>query len=245
MGNPEFRVLLTRLRRAIAVIRFGLLTLRYAGLRYALQKLEHQLYGHTIFLHTIRDLNAPIPPPIFSCYIVRASPEDIKDLFNQIRYESNEGKYQLLVRKWYHESRFGDCYVAKTSDTSEICNVHWMVTPEHIRQLGWEERFPLTDDEVMLENVYTLGRYRRMGVSTTCGYKARENARRKGFKRTKGYIDENNTPQLMSMQKSDTRISAKVLERHFLFRVTRKTLEQYDPPIPVATFLEKPPGDSR
>lgn len=234
-----FRVPLSNFRSVFSILRFGLLTLRYAGPRLFMQKLGHQLYGHTVFLHTIADLNDSMPPPRFPCYTIPASPEDIKVLFDQIRYESNEGKYQLLIRKWYHESGFGDCYVAKTNDTNEICNVHWMVTPEHIRQLGWEKRFPLADDDVMLENAYTPERYRNLGVSTTCRDRAEENARKKGFRCAKADVDENNTPQLMAMRKKDIRVCARILERHFLFRVTRKTIKQYDPPVLVDTFLEK------
>ena len=228
-----FRALHSKTRQAFSVVHFGLLILRLAGPRVFLQKFNNQLYGRTIFLVTTRRLDEPDFPSSFECVVSQASPEEVEELFGEIHRESPIGRYDLLVRKWYHDQGFGDCYITRASDTNEICNVRWLVTPEHIKQLGWEARFPLEDDEVMLENVYTLERYRRKGVRTASASQAREIVKRRGFKRTKGYVGENNIQQLRLNQREGTKVSARVLERHFFFRVTRKTLEQYDPPVPI------------
>ena len=66
-----------------------------------------------------------------------------------------------------------------------------------------------------------------------------------GLTRMKGQVTEDNVIELRALRRWDSRISEKVLERHFLFHVTRKILEQYDPPVPAAIFLEKTTGDSR
>ncbi|UCD22769.1 MAG: hypothetical protein JSW22_03890 [Chloroflexota bacterium] len=105
--------------------------------------------------------------------------------------------------------------------------------PKHIRQLGWENGYPLAEDQVMWENSYTLEKYRRQGVRTACIPQLREISRGLGFTRTKGYVDETNITQLLADQKDGDLVSARVLERHILFRVIRKTLERYDPPIPI------------
>lgn len=237
------KVLSNNVRRAFAVLRFGLLTLRYAGLRYTIQKLGHQLYGRTVFLHTIGDLETVVAPPIFSCYTVCASPEDMKELFDQMHYESNEGKYQLLVRKWYHERGFGTPYVVKSTDTDEVCLVRWIVTSQDIEKAGLSDRFPkLEDDEVMIENVYTLERFRQKGVQTSAH--TQNVLLGIGYKKHKGYIAEGNTPALRFSARRGSKVFEKVLERHILFYVTRTILEQYDPPVPVATFLDKPTGNS-
>ena len=128
--------------------------------------------------------------------------------------------------------------MARAVDTREICGVRWLVTPAHIKMIGWEDRFPLDEDQVMMENSYTLEKYRRQGVKTAFIPLIREIARNLGFTRTKGYLDETNIPQVLSDQKDGDLVSARVLERHILFRVTRKVLERYDPPIPV----KSPPG---
>jgi len=179
--------MITRIKHAFAVLRFGLLVLRYTGLWAALQKLLHQLHGRVVFLGVVRQFQGAVPPPSFENVVARATPDDVREVFNRLDRESAEGRYQLLVRKWYHERGFGDCYVTRTSGTNEICFVCWMVTPLHVRALSWENRFPVEHDTVLLENVYTFER---------------------------------------------------VMERHFLFHVSRKTIETYDPPIPVPILQE-------
>lgn len=163
---------------------------------------------------------------------MRASPEDVKEFFNQMRNESDEGKYQLLVRKWYHDRGFGTPYVTKALETNEICSIRWMITAQDIDRAGFANRFPKLDkDEYMSENVYTLERFRNKGVQTSS--QTREIARSMGFKRNKGFVAEDNVPELRFLHRRGRRVCEKVLERHLLFRVTRKTIERYDPPIPI------------
>ncbi|UCB43127.1 MAG: hypothetical protein JSV77_00305 [Dehalococcoidales bacterium] len=54
-----------------------------------------------------------------------------------------------------------------------------------------------------------------------------------GYRHRREYTDETNMAQLRGEEKSGNMVHEKILERHLLFRVTRKTLERYDPPIPV------------
>lgn len=228
------------IKRALAIIRFGLLILRWCGIRLFLSQLAHQLYGRTVFLVTIDELEKARLLSDFQCTVKLASPDDIKELFDGLRTENPEGRYQLLVRKWYHERGFGDCYITRASDTNEICVVRWMVTPEHVKQYGWEDRFPLNEDEIMLENVYTFERYRREGARAASNFQVKQIALQLGHKRTRGYSDETNIPQLTWGEKAGNKVYAKILERHFLFHVTRETLETYNPPI-----LMKAPVNSR
>jgi len=151
-------------RSVIAVIRFGLLTLRYAGLRYALQKLGHQLYSRTVFLYSGGDIN-PSPPPRILTITARATEEDVQEMFAQMRNESNAGKYELLIRKWYHERGLGTPYIQKTTDTNEVCSIRWVVTSEDIKSAGFENRYPdFKEDEMMYENTYVLERFRDKGI---------------------------------------------------------------------------------
>lgn len=227
-----FRALYNKAKRVVAVIRFGVLTLRYAGLRFALRQLGHQLYSHTVFLYTTGEMTAPVRPPRFPSYTVRATEEDVKEVFNQMHSESNTGKYQLLVRKWHHERGLGIPYVQKTIDTNEMCCIRWLATAENIEKTGLADRFPkLEEDEFILENVYTLERFRSKGVQTSSNmYKITQGM---GLSRIKGQVAEDNIIELRALKGWDTKVSERVLERHLFFRVTRKSLERYDPPIPI------------
>ena len=228
---------LHRIRRrasdTIGVVRYGLLILRLAGLRVTLQKLGHQLYGRTTFLFVTKSLDAPLPPASFRCTLVRASAEDVREFFRGVGRESRPSRYQVLVRRWYHERGFGDCYVAKAAHSNEICATIWMVTPKHIAELGWEERFPLNEDEVMFENGYVPERFRRQGVETAAIVQAVQIALDLGSKHRVAFVAEDNIPQIKSSHKQGERLRSRVLERHFLFRVTRRTIEEYDSPVPI------------
>ena len=218
----------SRARRMLAVLRFSLLTLRYAGPRVALQKLAHQLFGRTVFLYSESTFSATNPPPRFPTNTVRATDEDIQEFFDQMRNESNAGKYELLIRKWYHERGLGTPYVQKTVDTNEVCSIRWVVTAEDIKKAGFESRYPeLKEDEMMFENTYVLERFRDKGIhsSSSMGKLMLD----MGFKRSRAFVAEDNIPQLHYMIRRNIKVHTRVLERHFLFRVTRKTLERYDP----------------
>ncbi len=226
--------MINKMKRALNVLWFGLLTLRYAGLWVALKKLAHQLYSYSIFYGTIKILDEPPESYTFKCYVTLASTEDLDKFFSNVNAQNGDEKYQLLVRKWYHERGFGDCYVTKVEDTGEICAVRWVVTKNHLKEMGWEKRFSkLQDDEILLENIYVLEQFRRMGVQTSGSYHMFKICRDLGFKYAKGWIADDNVPELYACQKHNWLAFEKILERHIFFHVTRKILERYDPSISV------------
>lgn len=118
-----FRALYSKARRATAVARFGLLTLRLVGPRVFLQQLKNQIYGHTVFIVTTRQLDEPNFPSSFECVVSQASPEEVEELFHEMYHKSPNGMYELLIRKWYHDQGFGDCYITRNSDINAICSV--------------------------------------------------------------------------------------------------------------------------
>ena len=232
------RIVVNRLRCVFAVLIFELRILRWCGLRLFLRSMVHQLYWQRIFLVTIGQLDAPRPSSSFQCTASLASPDDIDELFGNLHQESPEGRYQLIDRKYYHEVGLGDCYVTRANNTNEICTVRWVVTPEHVKRLGWEDRYPLEDDEIMFENLYTFEKYRREGARTASSLQMKKIVLQQGFKRNKGNIEETNIPQREWGKKAGNKVCERILERHFLFRITRKTLERYDPPIPMADLTD-------
>ena len=86
---------------------------------------------------------------------------------------------------------------------------------------------------MIIENAYTFERYRKEGVATVSDNLAIDLIRQRGYKRYKYYTSENNIKALKWGEKCGEKVYERILERHFLFRVTRETLEQYDPPIPL------------
>ena len=228
-----FSIMATKARRAFAVMWFGLLILRWCGVRVFMQKVAHQLYARTVFLETTGPLDAPQLPSSFMCNVSLISPDETDEFFRQLKRESPEGRYQLLGRKWYYKRGFGDCCAARVIDTNEICAVCWFVTPQHIKQLHWEDRFSIEEGEIIIENAYVLERYRGTGAHLALGSSAWEIARQLGYTFRKGYVNETNVPERRYLEKNNSMVHERILERHFLFRVTGKILERYEPPIPM------------
>lgn len=234
-----FSTMCGRIKRALAVLHFGLLILRWCGLRLFLHKMAHQLYARWIYLVVTAQLDQPLlPPSDFKCTVSLATSDDIKELFNRLHTESPEGRYQLLVRKSYHELGIGDCYVSRTAVTNEICAVRWLITPESVKKLGWEDRYPLEEDEYTTENVYTFERYRRLGSEIASSSLVLDIVKKQGFKRARAYIDKTNISSLKMSEKSGDKVCERILVRRFLFRETRKTLQRYDPPVTATEVLE-------
>ncbi len=217
--------------RIIAVIRYGMLTWRYAGLRIMLRELAHQLYDKEIFYGTIKDFQDPVPPSSFPCYVRIASADDLKELARIIKGENRGARYQLLVPMYRHQQGVSDCYVTLTIDTNEICHVSWFITPAHVKSMGWTERFPdLPADTILNENVYTFERFRRKGVQRAAYRHNRDRWQAQGFKYEAGYVAEDNIPEMIASEKDGWKVFNRVLARHFLFRVTWHVLERYEPP---------------
>jgi len=227
-----FRKAIKKVKRILSIVYFGLLILRWCGPRLFVRKMAHQLYGRTIFLVTVQTPDHHKHQVDFDCTVNLATSEDVKELFNSLHTESPKGRYELLVRKWYHEQGFGDCYITRTANTNEICAVRWLVNSEHIRKLGWEDRFPLDKDEYMSENLYTFERYRHQGVRLASASRFRNIVLQLGYSHNKGYTDVTNEDQRRHQEQEGSPISAVIIERHFLFHVIRKIVERYDPPIP-------------
>ena len=162
---------------------------------------------------------------------------------NKMYGETKEGRYQLLGRKWFYEYGFHNCYIARTSDTNEMRSIQWLVTSQDIIEMGWENRFPkLKEDEVMIENTYTLERFRGKGVHRAAAYQLDEILRREGFRRIVVYSAEENIPSLRADKRVGYQVFERVLERRILFHVTRETIKRFDPPVPIPIPQER--GDS-
>jgi hypothetical protein len=155
----------------------------------------------------------------------------MRELDRAIKAESRESRYQLLVHMYRHQQGFGDCYITRTLDTNEICHVAWFVTPAHLTSMGWTNRFPdLPADTILSENVYTFERFRRKGVQRAAYWHTRDPCQARGFRYEAGYVAEDNIPELIASEKDGWKVFSRVLKRHFLFRVTRRVLERYEPP---------------
>lgn len=225
--------------RTYRVLRYAWLTLQKAGPGVFLYQLGRQLYSHTIFLGLEKRLDESIPgkPSAYEYTLTPASPEDVDEFFQKMAYETKKSRYQVLERRWFYESGFHNCYVARASDTNELCHIRWLVTSqdEKVRAEAFGSRLPkLKEDEVLSENVYTLEKYRGKGIQISVGLQVAEIARKQGFRRLITYVAEDNIASLRGSKRVGYQAFEMVSQRHILFRTVRKTIQKMSPPVPIS-----------
>jgi hypothetical protein len=93
--------------------------------------------------------------------------------------------------------------------------MQWLIFPEenHVEHRDFKSAFPhsrLREDEILLANVFTFERCRRMGVNASAIIELCKMARSKGFKRMITDADSNNIPALKSFEKAGYKKFAKV-----------------------------------
>ena len=212
---------------AFRKVRYGILLIKNGGLWLFWHHLKRQIYGKSTFWVLERDLqtdNGHIPCGIE--YSLRpASKEDMEEVLRISRSESRESVYDLMQRKWFYESGFHDCYVARTADTNDPCYIQWLVTSAngHMVSRGFRGRFPrLREDEVLVENVFTFEKYRGKGIMPSAIDALSRMARGKGFKRMLTCVRADNTYSLRGFERAGFRKFDEIRETRFLFSIRRK-----------------------
>jgi len=215
------------LNPAVRKVRYGILLIKNGGLRLFWHHLKRQIYGKSTFRVLERDLqtdNGHIPCGIE--YSLRpASKEDMEEVLRISRSESRESVYDLMQRKWFYESGFHDCYVARTADTNDPCHIQWLVSSadDHVVSRGFRSRFPrLREGEVLIDNVFTFEKHRGKRIMPSVMVELSQMARRKGFKRMLTYVREDNISSLKGFERAGFKKFEKMRQIRFLFYTRRK-----------------------
>ena len=218
-----------KLNPAVSKVRYGILLIKNGGLRVFWHHLKRQIYSRITFWVLERNLqadNGHIPCGVqYSLH--PALWEDIEEALQVSKSESPEAVYDLIQRKWFCESGFYDCYIARTADTNDPCYIQWLVTSANVHMVsrGFRCRFPrLREDEVLVENVFTFEKYRGKGVMPSAIDVLSRLARRKGFKRMLTCVREDNTYSLRGFEKAGFKKFGEIRETRFLFSSRRKQL---------------------
>jgi hypothetical protein len=140
------------------------------------------------------------------------------------KVEGGQSVWELIGRKWYYDSGFRDCYIARTSDTGEPCFIQFMVSlPQYnLIDPSFAHRLPpIRDDELWLENSYTFRRFRGKRVMSSVLIDLGDIARQQGFRRMITYIREDNVPSIKGCERAGYRVFGQVPERKLLFTTSR------------------------
>ena len=215
------------LNAAFRKVYYGILLLKNGSLGIFWNHLKRQIYSEATFWGLERNLQIDgVHAPCEIEYTLRlASKEDMKEVLQKSKSESREAVYDLIQRKWFYESGFHDCYIARTTDTNDPCYIQWLVSSadDHVVSRGFRSRFPrLKEDEVLVDNVFTFEKHRGKRIMPSVIVELSDMARRKGFKRMLTYVREDNISSLKGFEKAGFKKFEKMRQIRFLFYTRRK-----------------------
>jgi hypothetical protein len=203
------------------------LLLQFAGPKVFLKQIGMHLYTRDTCVGFVKDLsleNAPVQARI--TYNLRpGTEEDMNEVISRLKYESKSEVIELLDRKSFYDRGFDCFFVARTTETNEICHTKWFVTSKYNSLLKSCSRLMidhLKDDEVLTEYTYTFEKFRKTRVGAAVRFELSEMFREKGFKRVIGYASKNNPASLRSFEIDGYKRFEEVQRLKFLFITRRK-----------------------
>jgi hypothetical protein len=196
------------LMRFLRKVRCAILLLKFSGFKDFFGQLQRQIYSHHVQVGTEKALTEETARPVESKikYTFRlGSKEDMKEAFRKIATESKESVQQLLNREWLYRSGFGKWYVARSSDTGELCFIQAVIGPEdnHLLDDGFKGWFPrLKQDEILLEGAYAFEKFRGGGLCHAVASEIIGIYRKQGFKKMITYVRADNAASFKAGEKT-------------------------------------------
>ena len=215
------------LKRTLSKVRYAVLLFRLSGQRVFFRQLRSHLYNRVTFIGLEKNLGADnVPLPARIEYTLRlATAEDMEEVYQKAKFESKESAYELLHRKRFYDAGCRNCYVARTTDTNEICHIKWVLTSEDAgvaTPLYRRIMSRLNDDDIVVENTFTFEKYRKTRLGASVRSQLAEMAREKGFKRMIGYVSKDNPVALKSFLIDGYHKFEEIYEFRFLILTKRK-----------------------
>jgi len=182
---------------------YAFLLAKYGGIEHLFTEIKRRIYHKTVSIGLEKDLNEPdieIQPR--TDYTLKlAEREDIEEINNYIKTEGKQSRLYLLYRKWFYDAGFNNCYIARSTDTNELCYMQWIIS-----QYDQNSNSPifkssynfvrLGEYDAQLENAYTFVKYRGKKIMPSVMNKLFQIARNRGFKRVITYVGSDNISSL-------------------------------------------------
>lgn len=209
------------LERISRKIEYVTLLFQIGGLGALLHQLRRQLYSREDFLRLEKNLKEDVQTQCSLKYdLSLATEEEIKIVLEKAKTEGKNSVHDLIQRYWFYQSGFHNCYIGRIDGTGDICHVTWLIfsDEEGIIQRNFKERLPtLASDECLLENVYTVVRYRGKGLMSSAIMKLSDLARERGCKRMITYVRKDNLASLKACQLAGFKICEDTYQLKFFF----------------------------
>ncbi|SNB46037.1 GNAT family N-acetyltransferase [Geobacter sp. DSM 9736] len=172
-----------------------------------------------------RSLAAPVAYPSHkkpSLTFLPLREEDIPNLRKQVEALPSRERRELLSRLYFRSCGFSNCYAMKAGE--EVVYLQWIIFPEEnsvIKSRFARKFYPLSERQVMVENVYTFPHYRGRGLLPFGTLQLLEIAKEKGFSSAICYIRNDNITSLNEFYKMGFKIVKIIREYKVLGKVWR------------------------
>ncbi len=212
----------TVLKEALRKVRYAVLLARVGGPKVFFRQLKRQVYSRATFIGLEKNLNtkcAPVPCRV-EYALQLASEKDMDEVVQKAKTESKESAHELVQRRWFYESGFLNCYVARTIDTGELCYMVWLISlvDRALVKSGFRDMLPrLKEDEILMENSYTFEKHRGNRIMPSAMAEWSEMARSNGFKRVITYVRQDNIASLRGCERAGFRKFEEIPEFKLLF----------------------------
>lgn len=181
--------------------KYALLAAKFGGFDYLLSEIKQRTYRKERFIGLAKYLNEPdieVKSKI-DFNLKLATPEDIREMLEIGRSEGKDAIFDLIQRKWFFDSGFRNCYVARTSPGSEMCYMQWMISrrDENAGTEIFQSSFPrLENAEIQLEHAYTFTKFRGNRIMSAVMNQLFQIARQQAAARVITYVLDNNPASL-------------------------------------------------
>ncbi len=153
----------------------------------------------------------------------KANEDDLKKLVKNISALGFKEKRELILRIFFYDKGFKNCFVFRDKK-GEIIHIQWLIFPEenNIIIKKYKNRFqPLSKNQVMLENAYTLPSHRGLGILRLATFELMNLAKEANYKNAIGYIRIDNIKSLNEFLNMGFKIIGIIPEYKFFGRIKR------------------------
>ena len=214
------------LKASFKKLRYAVLLGRIAGPNVLARELRRQIYSKCYFVGMEKDLNEPcLDVQTDIEYTLQSGKQtDIDEIVTIAETASKVSAYELVMRKMFYDSGFREFYVARTTESGELCYIAWLLSSAERPELrdGFKGIPPVKDNEVLLFNLFAFEKYRGKGLAASVDSLLCKIAMENGYERAVAYPLANNAAGIKALEKIGFRKSRWKFERRFLFSVKRE-----------------------
>jgi RimJ/RimL family protein N-acetyltransferase len=189
------------LARLFKKAKYAILAAKFGSISYLFTEIRRRIYRKETFIGFEKrldgagvEIKSKIP---YSLHL--ASAEDMQEMLLNIQTEGKEALFDLIQRKWFYDSGFHNCFIARTLENNEICYLQWTISrqDDNAGSPDFKSSFPwLGEQDMQLEHSYTFKEYRGKKLMPSVMNRLFQMAGEKGYKRVIGYVLSDNIAAL-------------------------------------------------